>query len=256
MKRSPRSSVIPANLSKSIHRRLNSYVLAAGAAGAGALALAQPTEGKIVYTPASENIGPHSTIPLDLNHDGIVDFNFEDFRSPNSFGSGTGRLSVLPAQRTNGIRGHSVSGQAYASALLGGERVGPKEHFLSRAGMMATSRNNQGPASRLRTSGVCTGPWAGVSNRYLGLKFVVEGKTHFGWARVVVSCPYASSAVTATLAGYAYETVPDRPIVAGKEAGPDVGEQDQSSTGLGAPQPATLGRLAQGAQGLVTWPGN
>src|SRR5208337_1079591 len=107
------------------------------------------------------------------------------------FGSGTGRLSVLPAQKTNGIRGHSVSGHAYASALIAGERVGPKKHFLSHAGMMATSRDDQGPAYRLRTSGVCTGPWAGVSSRYLGLKFVIKGETHFGWARLAVNCPYA-----------------------------------------------------------------
>jgi hypothetical protein len=226
------------------------YALAAGAAGVG-LTMAQPAEAKIIYTPAHKNIEPHNTIPLDLNHDGIVDFTFKDLRTTNSFGSGAGRLSILPDQNANGIRGHSVSGQAYASALLAGERVGPKKHFLSRGGMMATSADNQGPGYRLRTSGVCTGPWAGVSNRYLGLKFIIEGETHFGWARLAVSCPYTSSAVTATLTGYAYETVPNRPIVAGEKTGPEIAKQSRSGTGHGPLQPATLGRLAMGAEGSV-----
>jgi hypothetical protein len=254
MRRFPRPRQTPAHLSGSVQQRLNSYALAAGAAGVGMLALTQPAEARIVYTPADKNIEPHSRVDLDLNHDGIVDFSFKDFRTTNSFGSGTGRLSVFPERKTNGIRGHSVSGQAYASALLPREQIGPKKHFLSRAGMMATSRNYQGPAYRSRTSGVCTGAWAGVSNRYLGLKFTIQGETHFGWARLTVSCPYGSSTVTATLTGYAYETIPNRPILAGKEMGPEVAEPNPpSSTGLSTQQPATLGRLAQGAEGLVAW---
>jgi hypothetical protein len=49
MKRSsgPRKT---ANFSRSIHQQLNMYALAAGAAGVGVLALAQPAEAKIVYT--------------------------------------------------------------------------------------------------------------------------------------------------------------------------------------------------------------
>jgi hypothetical protein len=47
MKRSshPRTAV---KLTGSTHRRLNAYALAAGAAGVGILALAQPSEAKIV----------------------------------------------------------------------------------------------------------------------------------------------------------------------------------------------------------------
>ena len=28
--------------------------------------------------------------------------------------------------------------------------------------------------------------WEGVKNRYLGLKFYVKGKAHYGWARMTV----------------------------------------------------------------------
>src|SRR5215831_893143 len=71
MKRSSRPPAT-AELSNSLHHRLNSYALAAGAAGVGVLAVAQPADAKIVYTPAHVVVG--RTLPLDLNHDGIVDF--------------------------------------------------------------------------------------------------------------------------------------------------------------------------------------
>ena len=74
MPRSSRPTRTPANLSESIHHQLNMYALAAGAAGVGVLALAQPVEAKIVYTPAHRVIGPDSRYLLDLNHDGITDF--------------------------------------------------------------------------------------------------------------------------------------------------------------------------------------
>ena len=51
-----RPARVPAQLSQSLNQRVHAYALAASAAGVGVLALAQPAEAKIVYTPAhSEN---------------------------------------------------------------------------------------------------------------------------------------------------------------------------------------------------------
>jgi hypothetical protein len=74
MKSSSRSARTPSDLSDSVHQRLNMYVLAASAAGVGILALAQPSEAKIVYTKTRRVIGTNGIYPLDLNHDGIIDF--------------------------------------------------------------------------------------------------------------------------------------------------------------------------------------
>jgi len=41
----------PVHLSDSVHRKLDMYALAARTAGVGVLALVQPTEAKIIYTP-------------------------------------------------------------------------------------------------------------------------------------------------------------------------------------------------------------
>lgn len=218
--------------------RLAMYALAASAAGVGVLALAQPAEGKIVYTKANKVISPRTTYHLDLNHDGVVDFDLKDTLTTSTAGGQSDQLSAVPARKPNGVWGHTVPFRAYASALFGSVDVGPKGRFLSGAGMMAASS-----VSGARRDGnfTCTGPWANVANRYLGLKFVIKGKIHFGWARLNVSCSNAT--VTGTLTGYAYETVADRPILTGKEKGNDVSE----GPGLLA-MPATLGQLAQGSK--------
>jgi hypothetical protein len=81
---------------------------------------------------------------------------------------------------------------------------------------------------------------------YLGLKFVINGVTHYGWAHV--------SKVDhnqATLTGYAYETVPNTALATGKTSGPVVANAGMEPLSSG--HPATLGSLAQGSRGLAVW---
>jgi hypothetical protein len=68
------------------------------------------------------------------------------------------------------------------------------------------------------------GPWLnggkGVKHRYLGFKVTIKGRFHFGWARMTVTTtPYG---FTATSTGYAYETIPNKAIIADKTKGPAV----------------------------------
>jgi hypothetical protein len=72
----------------------------------------------------------------------------------------------------------------------------------------------------------------------LGLKFVIHGKVHYGWARFSVTLGHHRQYddVSGTLTGYAYETIPNKPIIAGQITGPDVITV----------QPETLGELAHG----------
>jgi len=42
------------------------------------------------------------------------------------------------------------------------------------------------------------GPWAGIYNRFLGVKFQISGQTHYGWVNVDMR--------SRTITGYAYET--------------------------------------------------
>jgi hypothetical protein len=181
-------------------RRLSAYALAASAAGVGILALAQPAEGEIIYTKAHKHIGPNSTLHLDLNQDGIADFDLKDTLSKWSYSS-AGLLSALPDRPKNAIWGHIVGRTAYASALPRSVEVGPKGQFLTGAGGMAWVAYTGGGDRPGFLYG--NGPWANLTNRYLGLRFVIQGKAHFGWARLNVSLSSGSSKVTGVLTGYA-----------------------------------------------------
>lgn len=245
MKRSPR---LKANSQPELFlKRLNAYALAASAAGVGILALAQPVEGEIIYTKAHTKIPPNTTFQLDLNHDGIVDFDLKNSFG-HSFFTTWGRLFAIPAQG-NQVWGHTYARQAFASAFYAGVRIGPNGQFLPGAGFMAGSTFNGG-RNQPPGSASCTAAWANVVNRYLGLKFEISGELHFGWARLNVSC--SNQRVLAVLTGYAYETVPNRPIITGKTRGSDEDEsaspQDREPNS-GSVQPASLGHLAQGAAG-------
>ena len=76
------------------------------------------------------------------------------------------------------------------------------------------------------------GPWVGLENHYLGLAFVIDGKTHFGWARLSVNGYYCPC-----IGGYAYETEPGKAIIAG----------DEGSSANAEIVPGSLGALALGA---------
>ncbi len=244
--------------SESFHQRLNAYALAASAAGVSVLALTQPAEAKIIYTQADKNITPNHTIPLDLNHDGTIDFRLRDthFTSPTYGFDHTGILSARPALLANKIQGFSRTARDYASALRAGVSIGPKVRFTPGPKVMATMFSDTGAARFLSTA--CNGPWSKAKNRYLGLEFRIQGKIHFGWARLNVSCQ--GTDVFATLTGYAYETIPNKAIKAGQTKGTDepTAEDFNPNTTLtpsmhDKAQPASLGALAIGAPGLSIW---
>jgi hypothetical protein len=245
MKRSPRPRTA-AELSKSLHQQLNMYALAASAAGVGLLAT-QPAEAKVVYTPAHAKV--FQPVPIDLNRDGIVDFNLLAF---GTVGFGTVVYSLLACQFTfhtseggtdclstnsNAIRAMVSNGRLFGAALRGGARIQGGDRF--------TTYFKCGSVAHGETFTSWRGPWVnggkGVKNRYLGLKFKIKGRVHFGWARITVTT--TSHNFTATLTGYAYETIPGKEIIAGATA-----ERDVITV-----SPATLGHLAAGASEIPAW---
>lgn len=230
--RARKASSIP----DSLHRQLNMYALAAGAAGVCLLALPQASEAEIIYTKAHRLIGEGDIFPLDLNHDGVVDFTLAEHLDPF----------------VNVAFGNGVEASFYASALTKGQQIGPQQRFTSSGSfygkMMAFYHCTQSSRCSWR------GPWVNVSNRYLGLKFQIDGKTHYGWARLSVQTG------PLLVTGYAYETIPNRGILAGQVSGKEDSAPISNTNGAGVPLPASvdpvpaigeevsLGDLALGAQ--------
>ena len=228
MKPSSQSPKTASKLSDSVHHQLNMYALAASAAGVQMVLLPQAADAKIIYTPADVHIV--GTYNLDLNHDGIPDFSLWKYYFKCCPYDGVSLLGATPKNRSNGVYS---GGSVWAAALPKGARIGSTAVFATTSRYMAIVGHDY---QRLYGGG----PWVGDTLAYLGLKFQVKGKAHYGWARLHVVAHLTGRVehplIKATLTGYAYETIPNKPIIAGKTKGPDVI----------ARQTATLGSLALG----------
>jgi hypothetical protein len=240
-------------LSVKLENHLRSYATAAAAAGVGILALAQPANAEIIYTPANIRIN-HNTV-LDLNNDGIADFTFTGYRNQHVeagvvrntyFDSSNGALSILGVGTANQVGGANL----YAAALHAGEQIGSSAKFPGPNRIVKAHDIN---SSSFELYG--RGPWAGskflgVRNRYLGLKFTIDGQTHFGWARLNVKI-VVGAFIQATITGYAYEGAANTPIQAGKTMGTNnVGNLNSPGSKYHG---ADLGVLACGASGVELW---
>lgn len=228
---SPRPRKI-AYLSESIQRQLNAYTLSAVAAGVSLLA-AQPAEAKIIYNPTHKQLPVNHLFLLDVNHDGATDFQFLLHSAVST--TTQGRRAFVFSLNVKGLLGKipayfdSVLGINCAIALPKGTQVGSKQPFKGSGDMFFSGSSGFG-------GGTAACPWARAKeDAYLGLRFSAKGKVHFGWARFVTQ---SGQHPKAELEGYAYESIPNKPIIAGKTHGPDV-----------VLERATLGHLAAGASG-------
>lgn len=247
-----------AELDTTLSRRLQSYVTAAKgtidgwnktAVTASALSIAGvafvaslPADAEIVYTPANIHIqntrtGVHS-VSLDINNDGQPDFRFQALWGV-SFSSGND--VIYQGMR---VFGNLPSNQAMSARLNNGKaalpigaRVGPDGKFGA-GSLMATCDDFNGSA-------FSSGQWISVQNRYLGVKFQIDGETHYGWVRMNVTCN------NGTITGYAYETIANQRLRTG------VRQSDGDATLVDprqlSPKPGTLGVLAAGVVGLSAW---
>jgi hypothetical protein len=223
-----------APLSREIETRLRAYALAAAGSGIGLLALVQPSEAEIVYTPADVTITNRrgATYNLDLNGDGITDFVLGGGIDATTF--------YVRGLKGNELLGHRSAGSSvcYASALKEGRIIGSGDPLRWCVDFVLDE--------------LVPGFWRNVRDRYLGFKFKVDNEIYYGWARLGVSVN--GSRVTAHLTGYAYESVPDKPIKAGQTSeteATDAARPEDANSGDGALREGleadSLGALALGS---------
>lgn len=204
----------PRQLAPNLTKRLLAYGAVAGTVAAGASHAAA----EVVYTPVHKFID--ADYSLDLNNDGIGDFNIS-----TSYLSGFNQLLVAPLITFNKVvvvgKG-CILHQTGAAPLPPGAIIGREKSLRAKSACMASL-----------FSWYSDGPWVMQNDRYLGVEFVIDGKSHYGWARFNVGA-LASAVIT----GYAYETVPNKAIRAGDEGS----ASDTSNSG------PTLGELALGVR--------
>ncbi len=236
----PRKHRARVALPATVDHHMKLYSTAAAAAGVSILAMAQAAEAKVVYTPVNVNLDAYRSFPLDVNGDGIPDFNFAFVAS--------GHSSFLIAELDtvgNAVQTRRGLANFEAGAFPFGAPIGPAQNFASQ-----TFYGGIFMAAIFQYSGSNSwGPWMNVNNRYLGMKFLIDGKVHYGWARFTVRDWFRS--VGPHLSGYAYETDPDTKITAGDEGTEKKTAAEIQATP--ATDTASLGMLAMGAAGLPLW---
>lgn len=136
---------------------------------------------------------------LDLNSDGVADVIFQTGRSDlvcfSTVGGGVAGIPTVPPNQNH-----------FAAAFSSGEILGvsfPTESLY---------RWNEGYSAMLscRDAG-CLGLWEDKT-AYLGVKFASTGGIHYGWVEVFVF----GNTSTGSILSYAYESEPDRAIIAGQ----------------------------------------
>jgi hypothetical protein len=239
-------------IDSALEKKLLGYAAMAAASGVAVLALSHNSEAKIIYTATHQKIPLNTPFYLDVNGDGVADFSF----LANTFLGGAVRretytfnsdanMEVFAVAKSNELWGkiefqNGVERQfgdvPVVSALPAGVRLGPNGKFApSNFWMGNVSATDGEPPSYF-------GPWApqggNVKEHYVGLKFVVDGEIHYGWARFNVQMrqPLKGN-LQAILTGYAYETVANAPILSG-----NTGNEQEA-----AAQSGSLGKLALGA---------
>lgn len=235
-------------LDEVLERRVLLYMVAAGATLTGASA----AQAKVVFTPNDKVLRLHTEaqqLDIDLNNDGKTDFRMKDIGGLfTQDGYYFARLEV------QGVAGDSVvvgvtRGVTLPLALPNGVKIGSSADFgtnmLGRPPGICQGavcpHFGSGGGLLVDSFGGGSGNFNDVTDRFLGVRFLINGETHYGWIgfRSVIG-------FTAQLNGWAYETVPNRPIRAG-----DRGQGDSAT--LRSAEPSSLELLAAGNVAMADW---
>ena len=190
-------------MKKSLQNRISKYTAVAGAVVSAAGAQAQ-----VVYTDvnpdyshdAPENNG-FAVYPLDLNNDQTIDFVIAS-KDTLTAASHVRFTLAAPYGAGNAVAGETPSAYDYALALDMNSMVDSTLNWIAATNTMAYNVDSANPYNE---------NWNGVTDKYLGLKFVVGANTHYGWARLD-SYAIGDSIV---VKDYAFDATPNTGIMTG-----------------------------------------
>jgi hypothetical protein len=242
-------------LSNNLHRQLAQYSLTAAVAGVSMLALAAPASGEVVVTrktiPIPVGSSIENPVTISMANDGVNNFSFLLNGLSDS-------PRELVAGARNGTNSQILAGGTFytkALALSRGAKVGPSANFVSGGSLFALVEATSSSSIRGFFS---RGYWGGnPKNKYLGVRFQIRGQFHYGWIRLTVTSNVQLERPTlaATITGWAYESVANKPIKAGTAATAASVEKPTARVQQLHNQEAgpSLGMLAAGAEGMPIW---
>lgn len=219
------------SLSHPLEKALCTYAVAGSATLATICAM--PAQAAIHHTTVNLSgtiAGPFigSPVPIDVNSDGVVDFVLQGTFFIVSDRSGDLMLTL-------GYGQNGVAANGGAQALHFGQVIGPNLAFASayQGLVMAGAKTSFGFT-------FSSGQFMNQTNKFLGLRLNLNGKIHYGWARLTVQ-KCGGTCISYQLLDYAYQDRPGIPILAGQGIG-------RSASNEGTP--FALGALALGHSGL------
>lgn len=184
-----------------LERNLTLYTLAAAATLAGG----HEANAEVIFTPSNLQF-TGSTIYIDVDNDGAFDF----VMSGDISGCGTSSFSCSGffgvtryglASPRNGVAKDGLT--LFEAALTRGNHIGrPQDRF---DGSRMLVFDSYGP----------DGPWVNVTDRYLGVRLIINGEVHYGW----IGFRQTIGNFQAKFSGWAYETEANTPIRAGQRTG-------------------------------------
>jgi hypothetical protein len=135
--------------------------------------------------------------PVDIDEDGVNDFilNFGRMVFPDG-------ASVLHFRMYAVVTALNGSAALVATPVSGGTIVGAETDSWVGRSEIATLY--------VGSSTTVSGPWYGVENQYMPIRFVSDGETHYGWIRMSVD-----TNMLWTVYDCAYMTEADEPIEMG-----------------------------------------
>ncbi len=202
---------------------------------ATAMLFSASANAQIVYT----DVNPDTTIntnggvyALDLNNDGITDFNITF--NTTTIPQGTNRYIRITPLGANKV-GNDLS-YPYPSALSINTLIDSSSFsWLSNANQSLISRIWFIPPPRGGSPLWQTrGNWNGASDKYVPLQLDVSSQKYYGWARLDA----ATNAMSFTVKDYAYNSIPNQSILAGEPIATGINENSFAASINLFPNPA------------------
>lgn len=152
---------------------------------------------------------------LDLNNDGTVDFTLStNYSRCAHFQGMINRRSVNITSQSGNL--------AAANMLSANSTIGSNLSFSTNT-IPLRSIVSGSPAPGCPGTVGSSGSWTETTDHYLGLQFSVGTNTYYGWVRlIVVVASNLATPVSCTVKDYAYNSIPNQPILAGQTCPPQV----------------------------------
>ncbi len=149
---------------------------------------------------------------LDLNNDATIDFKIKAFA-----------FKQLPSSLACNVTAAPLNGNAIKDTLSNSETVTiPLEaNAVIDSNLLVDQSWQTSGSQKLRahsTASIYPGLWVVNSDNYLGLRLLQAGQTYYGWVRLWVNVPSGGpgSFAAFVIRDYAYNSIPDQPILAGE----------------------------------------